>query len=219
MRYTNATEHAPLARGSPNASLVTPDDASARSRFQPPTAVAASIVIVPGLRNSGPTHWQSHWHASLPGARRVVQRDWDTADLDAWSEGIVRAVAGVERPVIVAHSYGCFAALAAAEAGAVIAGALLVAPADVGLLSVDPRVPRRRLPFPTTLVASTNDPWMKLMRAGELASVWGSRFVPYRDAGHINAESGFGPWPEGLSLLDELVRHTGAANAAPSQSN
>jgi predicted alpha/beta hydrolase family esterase len=29
--------------------------------------------------------------------------------------------------------------------------------------------------------------------------------VTVERAGHINAESGYGPWPEGRRLLDELV--------------
>jgi uncharacterized protein len=209
MRFTNTVERVDGGE----ALFAVPDETPSFPVFRRSTA-AVSVVIVPGLRNSGPAHWQSHWHASLPDARRIVQRDWDTPDLDAWGEAIGRALEGVVRPIVVAHSFGCFAALAAAESGANISAALLVAPADVGLLSADSRVPRRRLSFPTTLVASTNDPWMKLMRAGELASVWGSRFVPYRDAGHINAESGFGPWPEGLLLLDELARAADQQNIA-----
>lgn len=33
---------------------------------------------------------------------------------------------------------------------------------------------------------------------------WGSRLVHIGRAGHINAESGFGPWPQGLELLRTL---------------
>jgi hypothetical protein len=41
--------------------------------------------------------------------------------------------------------------------------------------------------------------------ARELARAWGSRFVLLDHAGHINADTGFGPWPEGESLLAELT--------------
>jgi predicted alpha/beta hydrolase family esterase len=222
MRYISRTESRTSSWGPPRPNAQFGDDEDvprALQRRGDPLRFSDSVVIVPGLRNSGPAHWQTHWHAALPGARRVVQRDWDTPDLDAWGAAVARTLASIVRPIVVAHSYGCFAALAASTAGAHIAAALLVAPADVGLLAVDARVPRRRLPFPSTLVASTNDPWMKLTHAGELASVWGSRFVPYRDAGHINAESGYGPWLEGTALLEELafVVQRGVASSVATQ--
>ena len=33
------------------------------------------ILIVPGLYNSGPDHWQSHWERELPNAQRVEQQE------------------------------------------------------------------------------------------------------------------------------------------------
>jgi predicted alpha/beta hydrolase family esterase len=62
-----------------------------------------------------------------------------------------------------------------------------------------------RLPFPSVLVASADDPFAALDRAAEFAAAWGSRMVTLEHAGHINADAGFGPWPDGRRLLDELV--------------
>jgi predicted alpha/beta hydrolase family esterase len=43
-------------------------------------------------------------------------------------------------------------------------------------------------------------------------------FVPYRNAGHINAESGFGPWPQGFAHLQELMRRMPSRlSAAPTR--
>ena len=44
-----------------------------------------------------------------------------------------------------------------------------------------------------------------MARAAAFAAAWGSRLVTLDRAGHINAEAGYGPWPEGRRLLDELV--------------
>ena len=41
--------------------------------------------------------------------------------------------------------------------------------------------------------------------ACELARAWGSRFVLLERGGHVNADAGFGPWPEGERLLAELT--------------
>ena len=51
------------------------------------------------------------------------------------------------------------------------------------------------------LVASTNDPWMNFASAAYWAERWGSRLHCLGAAGHINVDSGFGPWPDGLAML------------------
>jgi predicted alpha/beta hydrolase family esterase len=54
------------------------------------------------------------------------------------------------------------------------------------------------------VIASANDPWVSLERAQYFAENWGSTFINIGDAGHINAASGHGEWPEGLRLLQQL---------------
>ena len=98
-----------------------------RARRDPP------ILIVPGLGDSGPRHWQSHWEKALPTARRVVQSDWDRPNLGFWTGTLLEAVREQPGAILVAHSLGCatIAHLARINGGRGIAGALLVAPADV----------------------------------------------------------------------------------------
>ena len=59
-------------------------------------------------------------------------------------------------------------------------------------------VPRERLPFPSMLLASADDPYCRPERARHFAAAWGSELVEVGPAGHINAESGHGPWPDGV---------------------
>jgi predicted alpha/beta hydrolase family esterase len=61
-------------------------------------------------------------------------------------------------------------------------------------------------------VASSNDPYCPVRTAGAYARAWGSEFVRLQNAGHINVEAGFGPWPLGLALLQSL---TGAPSSHP----
>jgi len=174
----------------------------------PPTVadLRMPVLIVPGLRDSAPVHWQSQWQRQIPGARRVAQQDWQNPDVARWTEALRRELAAApEPPMIIAHSFGCLATVCAAYAGANIRAALLVAPADPERFGIDADLTDRPLPFTSTMIASSNDPWLKLMRAGALASIWGSQLVVYRNAGHINAESGFGPWPQGLTHVHELA--------------
>jgi predicted alpha/beta hydrolase family esterase len=164
------------------------------------------VLLVPGLRGSDNGHWQTLWQQERPDFRWVSQADWDTPDLAAWAAAVAHSTRAAGSPALVAaHSFGCLATVRAALVhGAPIRAALLVAPADPDRLGVTALLARKRLPFPSIVVGSTNDPWMKLVRAGELATVWGSRLIGYRNAGHINAESGFGPWPDGVRLLRHL---------------
>ncbi len=172
------------------------------------------IVIVPGWRNSGPGHWQSLWAEQLEGAVRVQQQDWLVPHRDAWVAELERVLLSDERPaVIVAHSLGCITTAHLGEAAAArVHGALLVAPADperrAQLADFAP-VPYAPLPYRSVLVASSNDPFCPIRRAGAYARAWGSELVRLQNAGHINIESGFGAWPLGLALLQSLTEQGG----------
>jgi uncharacterized protein len=113
--------------------------------------------------------------------------------------------------VLAAHSLGCLAIAHGLREGALpIHGALLVAPPDVERPDFPPvlegfaPIPRERLPFPSIVVASRNDPFSAFERAEALAAAWGSQLVDVGAQGHINADAGFGPWPLGERLLDAL---------------
>ena len=185
----------------------------------PPQSPA--LLIVPGLENSGPNHWQTHWELDLPQASRVELGNWDKPHRNTWVNKLNLAIHRAGRPVIlVAHSLGCLAVAWWAHyerpnpAGPVL-GALLVAPPEVDFFPRDDRltpfapVPLDPLPFASTLVASRNDPWISLPTAEWMAHKWGSAFVDVGEAGHINAETDLGSWPQGRELLAGLQQRAG----------
>jgi hypothetical protein len=186
------------------------------------SAMTPEVLVVPGYMNSGPAHWQSLWEARH-GYRRVHQRDWEHPQRADWVDAIDQAVRAARGPVVlVAHSLGCIAAVhwAAAAASAErsrLAGAFLVAPSDVERWDMTQEIrsfapiPLDRLPCPSIVVASTDDLYSEIERPRQWAAAWGSRLVTLEDAGHINADAGFGPWVEGEALLAELI---GAASGA-----
>lgn len=169
------------------------------------------FFIVPGLGSSGPDHWQTHLERNDPAFIRIEQRDWETPDRSVWVATLEEALAGedLSNVVLIAHSLGCVTvAHWAATYGRVVRGALLVAPSDVetARYAAFPTtgfvpMPLQRLPFPSKVVASTNDEWVSAPRAREFAAAWGSEFVDLGVAGHINAASGYGPWPAARELL------------------
>jgi predicted alpha/beta hydrolase family esterase len=173
-------------------------------------------LIVPGLNNSGPQHWQSLWETLYSGCERVQQQRWDRPDLAVWSKQLDSSLRQKKQPtLIVAHSFGCLTTVFnASRVDQHVLGALLVAPANPDKFGVTDQVAPVRLPFPSILVGSSNDPWMKLDDARHWAMVWGSQFVNAGALGHINAESGLGYWRYGLSLLQQLAQQVRLVHSA-----
>jgi predicted alpha/beta hydrolase family esterase len=179
-----------------------------------------SIVIVPGWRDSDPGHWQSLWTEQMPGAVRVRQDDWITPSRSAWVASITRTLLEQRGPVvIVAHSLGCIAtAHLPPEAAGRIHSALLVAPADPerrAVLADFAPVPYQPLPYPSIVVASSNDPFCPARLASAYARAWGSEFVRLQNLGHINTESGHGEWLLGKALLATLTGAPSQGSSAP----
>lgn len=175
-----------------------------------------TILIIPGFGDSGPLHWQTLWENGHPEYRRVVQYDWEHPDCAEWVETLNRSIHTSKNPtLLVAHSLGCavVAHWVKNHGGAGVHGALLVSPSDVDLLKhTTPEIrsfsplPLLPFPFPSIVVASSNDLYLTLKRAQHFASCWGSRFVNIGRAGHINADSDLGDWAEGKALLKELTK-------------
>lgn len=182
------------------------------------------ILIVPGWTNSGPDHWQSRWQRHLRTARRVEQAEWDRPQRADWVANIIAATDSATRPaVLVAHSCGVTAVVHAAPSLSLqrVAGAFLVAPADLDGTDSWPAahggfspVPMQRLPFPSRLIASSNDPHCSIARAQAFAEAWGSDLSIIANAGHINTASGHGPWPEGLLTFGLFLKSLGPASPA-----
>jgi len=174
------------------------------------------VLTIPGLGNSSIGHWQTIWEQTRRDCRRIQLGRWNDPLPSVWVKRIDDAVWCEEEPVVlVAHSLGCIALAHWASrhgdaAQSRVRGALLVAPCDperpgasAELARFAP-VPREPLPFPSMLVASSNDRYARIDRAKRFAADWGSALVEVGTQGHINADSGLGAWAFGLELLEEL---------------
>jgi uncharacterized protein len=175
-----------------------------------------TYVIVPGLGDSGPDHWQSLFSDGRPDVARVRQADWDRPSRRAWVNGLDETLHSVEgRIVLVAHSLGVMTVVhwaARGRAQSRVDGALLVAPPDLeaGRAGIPPRwllwlagwapVPMRALPFPATVVGSADDPMCAPERARAFATAWGAGYYDLGVAGHVTASTGYGTW-RGLERL------------------
>ena len=178
-----------------------------------------TILIVPGLRDHVPGHWQTLLEQRLARVACVPRRSTEKLSCAAWVEDVERSLAGLAGPVIlVAHSGGVMMVVHWAQTHRrPIHGALLATPADLesplpagyptsaqlqqnGWLPI----PRARLPFPSIVAASANDPLARYDRVAAFARDWGSRLVDLGEVGHLNPAAGYGPWPRAEELIREL---------------
>jgi predicted alpha/beta hydrolase family esterase len=175
-----------------------------------------TTLILPGLYNSGPGHWQTLWEQSLPGARRVRQRDWEQPKRQDWVAALAAELQRTEGEVVLAaHSLGCALTAWWASAGmpglgdaSRLRGALLVAPPDVNrpdfpAPSFAP-MPTGALPFTCKVIASTDDPWCDRAVAENWAQAWKAECILLGPRGHINGDSGLGQWEQGQAWLKEM---------------
>lgn len=172
-----------------------------------------NYLIVPGLGNSGPEHWQTWFESSGSNFIRIQQQEWEAPACEEWISAIDRAVSAFDPStvVLIGHSLGCLTIVHwANKYKRTIKGALLVAPSDAeaDVYTFPAKgfapIPLDRLNFKTIVVASSNDVWVSLERAAHFAKCWGSELVNIGEAGHINSASGHYKWEEGLALLKKF---------------
>jgi uncharacterized protein len=194
------------------------------------------VLIVPGFRGSDEAHWQSWLQMQIDGAQRLSGVDWDDPVLSVWAGKIRQHLQRSDNyQWIVAHSFGCLAAaIAVTDLPQKVAGVIFVAPADPARFhllgcrqmpgessgyqptgspldtkeseGVWPVIPSQILGVEGVLIASENDPWLSLATAGVIAERWGLNLTNVGQAGHINTEGGYGPWPYIKELLAGRMR-------------
>lgn len=181
-----------------------------------------TAILLDGWQHRrAPVHWQG-WLAE-----RLVESGWradyvtlpapETPSYDRWMRVVRDAVRRADEPVIVAHGLSVLLWLRMCverTTGGVVDRALLVAPpgpgrhgGDVSEFVVSSRhreaVLRAHGSRPL-MVSSVGDPYLP-EGAGLIADAVGADHISVGGGGHLNAGSGFGPWPEALSWCREGV--------------
>lgn len=174
----------------------------------------AHILFVPDRGEPTPGHWQWRWRQKLSTGRFVAPQAGHAPERER-IEAVVEAVNAADRPVVlVGHGHGAFAAVAALpDLTRRVAGGFFAAPPDIGTETAPVASPhgwpahiRARLPFPAMLVGSRNDPAGSYEAAERLAADWGAMLLDAGEAGHIDEEAGYGPWPEGSMAFAQFLR-------------
>ncbi|MBN3758854.1 alpha/beta hydrolase [Paraburkholderia sp. Tr-20389] len=185
------------------------------------SSTTPTVLIVPGLRDHVEEHWQTLLQRALPNARAVAPLEHDKLSRAARVAALDAALREIDGPVVlVAHSAGVMITVHwAQQHHRQIKGALLATPVDLetplpeGYPTQDALrengwlpIPREPLPFPSIVVASTNDPLARFERVAGMAQDWGSRLLHAGAVGHLNPASGYGEWPRAVELVAELSR-------------
>lgn len=174
------------------------------------------VLLLPGWKNSDPLHWQSIWQERY-GYQRLEQHDWMHPLRGDWSARLQEHVVDAASPVVlVAHSLGCMLtawwSAHSPQARTKIKAALLVAPPDIEQTELRHILPSwtptslEKLPFPSIVVGSQDDPYCTPEQSEFFAKAWGSQWVGVGHAGHINAQSHLDAWDAGHALLNELTK-------------
>lgn len=173
------------------------------------------ILLLPDLDGAAPGHWLRRWAERFGNGRLVEHQHAGRPQRTEWLKAIENEIMMATRPVVlVAHGLAVSAVAHVAQrlVDTKVRGALLVAPPDHEQGDLPPafrefgNVPRDPLPFPSMLVASTDDRGCSIDSAVDLATAWGSELHLARNAGHIDLQSGHGPWPEGLLIFTRLMQ-------------
>jgi len=178
-----------------------------------------TVLIVPGLRDHVERHWQTLLARRLPRVRSVPPMGREDLDCETRVRAIERSAQAIPGPlIIVAHSGGCImVAHWARQTTRTVRGALLATPPDFeeampdGYPTIEALrtggwlpVPRKRLPFPSLVAISRNDPLGRFERVAALGRDWGGACVDLGEVGHLNPASGFGDWPQAEAFIAQL---------------
>lgn len=160
-----------------------------------------SYLILHGYQGSGPGHWQSWLAGRLRSGDATVHfpdlPDPDDPRLEAWLDALEREMEQFPAPpIVICHSAGCLLWLHhVARGGKPAERVLLVAPASADAV---PESLEHFFPAPDVtldnarLVATDNDPYCP---AGAANVYPGLPTDVLPGDGHINTDSGYGPWP------------------------
>lgn len=172
-----------------------------------------SLIIIADAKENPKGHWQSLWERGYPLSTHITCSEHQNTE--EWTKLINQAIKDTGTPVIIAaHSIGVLAFAkwlyhTSLVEQKLIYGALLVAPTSINQSTLPPeiktQISQARVNFPTALICSDNDPLCTTQEAQMLSESLGAKLYCLEKAGHINAESGFGPWQWGMRLMQDII--------------
>ncbi|RKS53642.1 hypothetical protein BC962_1896 [Gillisia mitskevichiae] len=169
------------------------------------------FLHVPGIGDSGENHWHTHWEELFPEIKRVLQKDWEAPDRDAWVKNLESYIKKYsEKPIVlISHSLGCGSIIHADNLSKLngVKAAFMVALPDIEREDFPKEctgfvpMPKIKLSIPGLMVSSENDEWCELNVAEKWADQLGIPLINIGKKQHICQAEEFETWEEGKELL------------------
>lgn len=171
------------------------------------------VLLLHGWGGSNFPHWQSWLAAELAKNYGTVSflefSDFDFPDLNIWKNELKDTLNSFQPDIVICHSLANTLWFHIVDDIQEIQKLYLVAPPSFQCAVEEIKeffpleLPTKTSAKETLLVSSTNDPYMTIGEAKELQKSLQIPIKVLENAGHINADSGYGEWPW---ILEEVKK-------------
>ena len=168
--------------------------------------MAKKVLLLHGWGGSDFPHWQSWLAGELAKDYGKVSflkfSNFDFPQKDEWIEELIKELDDFSPDIVICHSLAntLWFHLCNERVLKEVEKLYLVAPPTLDakieeLKSFFPvKIPKKLYAKKTLLVSSTNDPYMDMQEVQRLSSTLHVEMKTLKNAGHINADSGYGEW-------------------------
>ncbi|MBN2896880.1 MAG: alpha/beta hydrolase [Campylobacterales bacterium] len=176
------------------------------------------VLILHGWHASPPPHWQD-WLARELVSRGVIVAFVQLSNpmnpsLALWLREAAEALAALRPDTVVCHSLGnvLWWHLCHTQRALHVESLLMVAPprdlSDYEAVAefFPVALPQELYATESLLVTSEDDPYLNKAEALRFARALGVKHISFQNMGHINAASGYGPWPW---MLEQVMAQGG----------
>jgi predicted alpha/beta hydrolase family esterase len=176
--------------------------------------MAPKVLLLHGWGGSNSPHWQSWLAGEIAKEYGCVSflefSNYDFPELDVWKKELRAHLEDFKPDIVVCHSLANILWFHLCNEGNInaVQKLFLVAPPSLDckieeLKSFFPVIaPKNLYAKEVLLVTSTNDPYLDENAAQELQKSLQVPMQVMQNAGHINAESGYGAWPWMLEQIN-----------------
>ena len=177
--------------------------------------MSQKVLLLHGWEGSDYPHWQSWLAGELAKDYGTVSflkfSNYNFPSFGAWKQELITHLKDFKPDIVICHSLANTLWFHLCNTNSIekVQKLYLVAPPSIKcdipeLESFFPLdIPKNSYAKETLLVTSTNDPYMNMDEAKELQKSLGVEMVVLENAGHINADSGYGEWPWILEKIKE----------------
>ncbi|EDZ63790.1 protein containing DUF1234 [Sulfurimonas gotlandica GD1] len=171
------------------------------------------VLLLHGWGGSDYPHWQSWLAGELVKDYGCVSflklSNFEFPNKNIWKEELLKELSDFKPDIVICHSLAntLWFHICNEEKISDIAKLFLVAPPSLNLQINELEnffpvsIPKNLHAKEVLLICSTNDPYMTIEEARLLQKELDVEMKILEDAGHINTDSGFGPWPWMLNIL------------------